>query len=329
MIRTLRWPAGVLAVAVLLAPTAWAGDIGIDHVMKGNVLKYSQPIGHLTPLGTDMHTWGEDIPSDVDWHRIMEPSTQPLPPNWIIADDFRDPFDTPVLTVRWWGSYVGPTFGPGPEGPMPIFGPGSEDGYLISFFKDIPADPDGGIPFSMPGELLGSYAVSFDKVWVEPTPYIGWDQEEIYEYKANLMDAHLDHASDLAGPMGFNQRAGEIYWISIVAEVGHKLSLVEDATGNVVWVEEPTGKMAMPNPENEEGHYWGWHTSPIRFNDIATMGHLIMPGNEWQYFNWQPIQPKHELLDMAFELYTVPEPASALLIGLVLVAAGGLRLRFV
>jgi len=322
MMRRTWWLATALAVVALGTQMAWAQ--GTSHVMKGSVLKYSQKIGHLTPLGSDMHSWGEDIPSDVDWHKIMESPT--IPPNWVIADDFRDEFNTPVLTVRWWGSYVGPTFGPGATGPMPIFGPGSEDGYLISFFSDIPAGT-GGVPFSRPGELLGSYAISFDKVWVEPTTYIGWDQHPIWEYKANLMDAHLDHASDLAGPMGFHQKAGEVYWISIVAEVGHKLSLVEDATGNVQWVEEPTGKMAMPNPENEEGHYWGWHTSPEHFNDVATMGMLFMPGNEWQYIGWQPIQPRHELFDMAFELYTIPEPASIVLCGVALWLCGAYRRR--
>lgn len=320
-----RWCVAALAVATLVAPSTWAQ--GTNHVMKGSVLKYSQPIGHLTPLANDMHSWGEDIPSDVDWHKIMQSPT--IPPNWIIADDFRDPFNTPVLTVRWWGSYVGPTFGPGPTGPVPIFGPGSEDGYLISFFKDIPADPAGGVPFSRPGALLGSYAMSFEKVWVEPTSYIGWDQHPIYEYKANLMDAHLDHPSEYAGPMGFNQKAGEIYWISIVAEVGHKLELVVDATGVPQWVATPTGKFAAPNPENPEGHYWGWHTSPIHFNDVATMGHLSMPGMQWEYFGWQPIQPRHELFDMAFELYTVPEPAGMMLFGLALLSWSGLRSRAV
>ncbi len=318
-----------LALAALVSSATTAVHGQVPHVMKGSVLKYSQPIGHLTPQGDDMHSWGEDIPSDVDWHKIMESPT--IPPNWTIADDFKDPFSTPVLTVRWWGSYVGPTFQQvaGAE-PVPIFGPGSEDGYLISFFKDVPAsDPSGGgTPFSHPGELLGSYVLPLEKVWVEPTSYVGWDQHPIFEYKANLMDAHLDHPSDLAGPMGFNQRPGEVYWISIVAEVGHTLAMVTDpTTGGQDWVAVPTGKTAMPNQENPEGHYWGWHTSPIHFNDVATMGHLAMPGNQWEYLGWQPIQPQHGLNDMAFELYTVPEPTGGALILIGIVALATSRRR--
>jgi hypothetical protein len=236
MFQKTWWLATAIAIAALGAQLTWAQ--GTNHVMKGNVLKYSQKIGHLTPLGNDMHSWGEDIPSDVDWMKIMQSPT--VPPNWVIADDFRDPYSTPVMTVRWWGSYVGPTFQQVAGGVTPIMGPGSEDGYLISFFSDIPAGT-GGVPYSRPGELLGSYALSFDKVWVEPTSYIGWDQHPIWEYKANLMDAHLDHPTSYADPMGFRQKAGEIYWISIVAEVGHKLELVTDPDGTVRWVESPTG----------------------------------------------------------------------------------------
>ena len=331
----LLFAALALAAFVSTATTAVHGQV--QHVMKGTILKYSQPIGHLTPLGTDMHTWGEDIPSDVDWKKVMESPT--LSPNWAIADDFRDQFSTPVRTVRWWGSYTGPTFQQVPgTAPVPIFGPGSEDGYLISFFKDIPAvvnPATGQTEPSRPGPLLGSYVLPLEKVWIEPTPYIGWPDPNqppddprlrIYEYKANLMDAHLDHPSELADAMGFNQRPGEVYWISIMAEVGHKIERITTAAGDD-WVGVPTGKFAEPNQQNPEGHFWGWHTSPIRFNDVASMGHLAMPGNQWEYFGWQPIQPRHQLLDMAFELYTIPEPATGalLLFGVALFAVARRR----
>lgn len=275
---------------------------------RGTDLKYSQPIGHLVDLSwpTNMMVWGEDIPSDVDWNKIMESPT--LEPNWVIADDFRDPVDLPVLTVRWWGSYLGPVFQQSATGaPITIPpGPGVEDGYAISFFKDIP-DPDGSRPepaeFSKPGDLLATYVFPFDKIRIKPTDYVGWDQHPIFEYEADLQDAHLDHAvTPYADPNGFNQRPGEIYWISIIAEVGHKLELQTDpATGEVRWVSEDTGKFA-------DQHYWGWHTSPLERLDIATMGKLFMPGNQWQYGGWMPIQPQHGQFDMAFELLTVPEP---------------------
>ena len=57
------------------------------------------------------------------------------------------------------------------------------------------------------------------------------------------------------------------------------------------------------------------------------MGHLFMPGNQWQYGGWNPIQPQHYLFDMAFQLKTIPEPASFALFAIALVAMSGWRRR--
>ncbi len=291
---------------------------GTTFQPKGTFVKFDQPIRHVidSDWPNDMMNWGEDIPSDFDWNKVMMPSTAPLEPNWIIADDFQDIYSLPVRTVKWWGSYVGPTFQqPAAGGPIITLppAPGAEDGYAISFFRDIPAGPNATNPlsYSLPDGLLATYVLPLDRISIKETPFIGWDQHPIYEYEANLMDAHLDHAVTPYGdPMGFNEKAGEVYWISITAEVGHKISLVVDpTTGENRWVSEDTGKFA-------DNHFWGWHTSPKHLLDVATMGHLAMLDNQWQYGQWMPIQPQHGLFDMAFQLKTIPEPASALLLGL-------------
>jgi hypothetical protein len=149
------------------------------------------------------------------------------------------------------------------------------------------------------------------KVRVAPTSLIGWDQHPIWSYEADLMDAHLDHGiAGISEQNGFFQKPGEVYWISIQAFVGHRPELVTDpATGEVRWVAIETGKFA-----NE--HYWGWHTSPFHFNDVATMGMLAMPNMNWEFFGWQRIQPQHMLVDMAFQLKTFPEPGSMFLAAL-------------
>jgi len=268
---------------------------------------------------------GENIASDVDWNRVSlaSPTFPPPQPDWIIADDFRDPFNTPVLTIRWWGSYIGPTFldTGTPLGNLPIFGPGSEDGYVFSFFTDKPVDPVQ--PFSRPDQLLATYVAPFNVVKVTSTGQMGWDDHEIFQYEVNLQDTHLEHAvAGIADPIGFNQQPGEVYWLAINAEVGHTIVKVTNADGTVSWVEQDTGKFAAPNPNdplNPDGHFWGWHTSPEKFNDVATMGDLRMgPNGEWIYpqQDWRPIQPNHGLNDMAFQLLTVPEPASVALIGI-------------
>jgi hypothetical protein len=355
MKRTARTVFAALAVVAMLVPCCLAQEPP-PFQPKGNIIKYNQPIRHVIDSSwpADMSHWGEDIPSDVDWNKIMQSPT--IEPNWVIADDFRDEFRTPVRTVKWWGSYVGPVFQQTPGGVITLPpSPGIEDGYAISFFRDVPVGPNDS--FSHPGHLLGSYILPLDRVSIRPTPYIGWDMHPIFEYEANLMDAHLDHAvSPLADQMGFNQRPGEVYWISIVAEVGHRVRLVrdvdddgieddddedidgdgkpngededidndgvpngeDDEIGEPRWVGEDTGKFA-------NNHYWGWHTSPVHFNDVATMGHLFMPGNEWEYFGWMPIQPQHGLFDMAFQLKTIPEPASFVLMAVGLGAMYGCR----
>ena len=92
----------VLAVVALLADLCYGQT---PFQPKGTIIKYDQPIRHvIDPLWpSDMLNWGENIWSDFDWNKVMQSPT--IEPNWIIADDFRDPFETPVRTVKWWGSY--------------------------------------------------------------------------------------------------------------------------------------------------------------------------------------------------------------------------------
>ncbi|MGI9427228.1 MAG: PEP-CTERM sorting domain-containing protein [Bythopirellula sp.] len=316
------WSSRALSLALAFSfAIALAGDslASSIHHHTGSLIKYSQKLGHeIDPSIMDWH--GENYPSDVDWKKSMISPT--LEPNWMIADDFQDPFDLPVLTVRWWGSYFpdgqvqfrSPTGGPGD--PVPV-GPGMEDGYLISFFDDMagprfdPANPT--TDYSRPRDLLGSYVIPFDKVRVEPTNYVGWDDHPIWKYEADLWAGHFEHPhpTDIARPDGFFQRPGERYWISIAAEVGHTIVEVPDPTGggDSIWETVDTGKEALT-------HFWGWHTSPEARYDVATMSRLHMPNNQWIYGpEWQPIQPQHGLWDMAFELLTIPEP-STLLLGL-------------
>ena len=184
-----------------------------------------------------------------------------------------------------------------------------EDGFILSFFSDIP-DPDGTGPgFSTPGDLLGSYIANETKVVVEPTELIGWDGHRIWEYYVDLEDTHPEHLDpSIAQPDRFNEQAGVIYWMSIVAENGHEMD--ED------W-------NTFPNMDDvEPEHFWGWHTSPDRFNDVPVMGNLKMPDAvTWDYTNWFPVQLDHMPGDMAFELYTVPEPSTVtlLLLGVAIV----------
>jgi hypothetical protein len=55
-----------------------------------------------------------------------------------MADDFADKFSSPVVHVKWWGSYLNKFTTPN----FPV------DKFLISFESDIPAAPN--VPFSRP-----------------------------------------------------------------------------------------------------------------------------------------------------------------------------------
>ncbi len=259
---------------------------------------------------------GENIPSDVDWRAIMDPNfPTPLPPNWVVADDFRSD-GRPIVALRWWGSYFDPLHEPKENPTTGKNEPVIEDGFVISFFSDIP-DPDGpGPDFSKPGDLLGSYITS--DVLTQPTDLIGWDDHRIWEYQVALRNTHPDHlAPGLAKPEAFLEQEGVIYWVSIIAQNGHELDEVD-------WTFRDNDDPVLLE------HYWGWHTSPDSFNDLAVMGDLVMPDSEWIYQNWNPIEAQHFNHDMAFELLT-PEPSTmslALLaiIGILFVRRRGQRL---
>ena len=68
-----------------------------------------------------------------------------LEPNWVVADDFRDPFEEPVRTVKLVG-LLQPSARRVPTNAyrrIPVLpGPGVEDGYVISFFRDVPVGPN-------------------------------------------------------------------------------------------------------------------------------------------------------------------------------------------
>ncbi len=248
--------------------------------------KWSQRPGQLE---------GENIPSDVDWRVIMQPPSQqdPSVPNWVVADDFRSD-GRPIHGVRWWGSYPDPALEP-QQNADGSYTATTEDGFVLSFFKDIPVSPTN--PFSTPGTLIGTYTAPIPHIKITPTNLIGWDQHRVWEYEVLLDDTHAEHlVRGLTTPNQVKEIAGEIYWLSVVAENGHFID-------NDTWEARDNGD---PPPT---AHFWGWHTSPDQFNDVPVMGDLQMPGTDWVYDNWDMILTQHGNADMAFELFA-PEPTT-------------------
>ncbi len=263
-----------------------------------------------------------------------------------MADDFADEFKTPVVHVKWWGSYLHqPTGIPDPFVRR----------FLISFEKDVPVnDPNNTLPFSHPGEPLLNQIVSRVPAGGVLTPGSGTFTETpfwpvsrdgpIYEYNAEL---HLGKE--------FPQDPNTVYWLKIVA-------LVDVPTDTPV----------------EQAIQWGWHNRDYTIkNTLASTPPLVFPGEGpdgvigappidiWHFqddavrgvvsvafdandpmtrimpfvsqFNFDdqnylppwdgPSQIVSHSKDLAFELYTIPEPATLMLFVVAFVGCGFVRRR--
>jgi hypothetical protein len=218
-----RWIALLLILAL---PTFAAAD-----PLPGQVLKFAQEPMLNTPIPTPGTPTGVEF-----FHGHDELSTaysyRPAAGGDIIgyqgrfmADDFADKFSTPVVHVQWWGSYLNrPTFLPDPTVKQ----------FLISFERDIPADPNNPNSFSRPGEPILNQIVRLDDDGVL-TPGSGTFTEKevwptsvdgpIYAYNAEL---HLGKE--------FPQKPNEVYWLKIVALVDR-----------------------FENLPNDQQLQWGWH----------------------------------------------------------------------
>lgn len=338
---------------VALAATLAIATIALADPRPNQVLKFSQqPMDGtiiIGPNGTTQQYWGHDELSTAYSGTNTAGEKTPYRGRFM-ADDFADKFSTPVVHVRWWGSYLDNFIGNFPV-----------DKFLISFEKDIPADPTGG--FSRPGDPLLNQIVRLAPALPAPGfvppgfytekpisaggPPLG---ETLYEYNAEL---HLDKH--------FFQEPNTVYWLKIVA-----------------LVDLPAGvPVPPPNQPPTFAPRWGWHNRDYTIMDpLASTPPAVVPGEHidgvlpgpgplgtpiWHFQDdavtgivsvdhlstpmgeIMPIVRQEEFAptryvdgwdgppplsgfskDLAFELYTVPEPATC---GLALVAAIGAALR--
>jgi hypothetical protein len=236
-----------------------------------------------------------------------------------MADDFADRSTLPVIRVRWWGSYL--------DGPFE-----GVDKFLISFASDVPANPP-TTPHSQPGGQILSQVVTrgplargsgtFTEQIAHPLSADG----PIYEYNAEL---HLGQE--------FHQQPDTVYWLTIAALVENPALrwgwhnrdyTVQDTLASIAPDVVP-GERFIPLDQGRSG---AWH-----FQDDAVSGSLTaelrqgavrgISGRAYVPEAYQtPFDGPFYLLgsgrgggglsmDLAFELYSVPEPASASLFAL-------------
>lgn len=328
-----RTLATLFLAACLLLPASLAFG---DPLPGRDVLKFSQRPMNGTPIvnatGGTTPYWGHDELSTA--YSVGATTQQRIYQGVFMADDFADKFNSPVVHVKWWGSYLN-NFQT-PEYPV--------DKFLISFESDIPQSPNN--PFSRPGEPLLNQIVrrvpiggltpgsgTYTEKLVGPGgPPLS---EALYEYNAEL---HLGKE--------FFQKPDTVYWLKIVALVDLPAGVPIDPPPTFAprwgWhnrdytIVNPLASTAPAVVPGEflSGTIGGPPASPIyHFQDDAVTGRIfvdtagpmgeIMPvidQSEYRPTNYLPLIDGPEQIgqyskDLAFELYTlVPEPTSCLML---------------
>src|SRR5688572_22533692 len=93
----------LVSISLLMGSTAAA-----DPLPGRDVLKFSQqPLDGrplFNPNGTEDRFWGHD---ELSTAYSQVSATSPTPyRGTFMADDFADKFTTPIVHVKWWGSYL-------------------------------------------------------------------------------------------------------------------------------------------------------------------------------------------------------------------------------
>jgi hypothetical protein len=252
-----------------------------------------------------------------------------------MADDFADRFNSPVVHVKWWGSYLNrPTSVPDP----------TIKRFLISFESDVPAPAGGG--FSRPGQPLLNQIVGLDGDGVL-TSGSGTFTEKLLAGTTSVDGPIYEYNAELHLGKEFLQKRDTVYWLKIVALVD-----------------------ADPAIPIDQRVAWGWHNRDYTKNDpLASTSPAVAPGERvqgslpgpgtagtpiWHFQDdsvdgfvsvlFNPLDPMSQIMpqiqqdvrgpqryvapfdgpslisqfskDLAFQLYTVPEPASITLVAL-------------
>ncbi len=264
--------------------------------LPGEVLKFQQVPLNNTIVGPAIYN-GHDSPST--GYPAILPNGTPGYQGGFFADDFADKVSTPVVHVKWWGSYIN-----NPNG-TPV------SQFLVTFESDVPAQ--GGQP-SHPGTPLLNQIVNLGPLAPQSGTFTetlvnGNVPEHIYQYNAELK-------------FPFQEQKDTVYWLKIAA-------LTQDTSmlwgwHNRDWTQQDIYASTTPQVVPGEGTiatafgpYWHFQDDAVRGGfDVSANAVGALTVNQ---FSMTPTTYLDNVdgpqgigilsQDMAFELYTVPEPS--------------------
>ena len=252
--------------------------------------------------------------------------SQTVPPAPVLsgtfmADDFSDKLNTPVVHVQWWGSYMNQS--------VTTSGPVKQ--FLISFESDVPAGPAGN--FSHPGTPIESEVVSAGAL----ASGSGTFTETPVPAPATSPDGNLfQYNAELAVP--FKEQANTVYWLKIVALDPNHVSSTQPGAIQWGWHDRDWGlqdnlaagpPVPTPGEFNEApagiGPIWHFQDDAVSGSVVITLptsgGLPLVDQSNFAPTNYLPgidvPTTSTELFskDLAFALYTVPEPSTFVLLG--------------
>jgi hypothetical protein len=241
----------LLALTAIVAGSSTFATQSSADPLPGEIPKFNQSPMVNTAIGGQIY-FGHDELSTA-YGDISQPVVSFT--GRFMADDFADKFNTPVVHLTWWGSYINDNFAANPQPHVKKF--------LIAFESDVPANTANGTP-SHPGCIpvgcnpvlqydvvdnnnplspgSGTFVETLDR---GPDPVIG---EALYKYNAEL---HLGHE--------FFQKPDTVYWLKITALV------------------DTQGPIVLPVPPGTT--QWGWHNRDYTINDpLASTSPSVNPG---------------------------------------------------
>lgn len=234
--------------------------------------------------------FGQDQIGVLKWEQLPDMfgydwSSEDLVPS-AVADDWICENGMPINRIEWWGSYYLPSVFPYQNSDNftdPTLTtntpPGTVTGFRIAIFTH--KETGDCFPWPMPGDVLYMTEVAIENAnetlyGVATKP--GGQQENVWQYSVALDEF-------------FYQELGERYWIAIQALDGG------------TW--EP-GATFTPMIQ------WGWHqTDKLLYGwgeDAVQIWYIDQNQNECD--DWDLLVDT----EMAFRLYTIPEPSTGMII---------------